>query len=177
MESRPDKAIATARSFPALAPKARGLIACLAVAAEVGASLILVFVAALNLVNLALRYTVREGIPEATEASAIAVVVIGFLGMAQGFRDDSHVRFLIVDRWLRGRESTRGLVIALSLLTLAVLAYDSIRGTWAFAHLRLVAVSMPWLPFWIPELAIPLGAVTSLAVLIARSRPTSTPTQ
>lgn len=139
---------------------------------EATASALLIFVALLGLANFALRGLVRGGIPEASEAAAIAVVVIAFLGMARGFFEHGHVRLSMIERRLPALAAERlqlG-VKMLSLLTLLLLTVYGIAGTLAFAKRTLTAISMPWLPFWIPELAIPVGAAIGFTALLAARR-------
>ena len=121
-----------------------------------------------ELVNLVLRYIFASGIPEISELGGVAVVVVGFLGMARGFLSGDHVNFGAVLNELTRVAGKRVILVPYLLagLTLAIVAYVGFAATAQFAGLYLTAVSMPWLPFWVPMATIPIGSLLGILGLL-----------
>jgi TRAP-type C4-dicarboxylate transport system permease small subunit len=134
-----------------------------------------VLIVILEISNFVLRYIFGTGIPQVTEATAISIVIITFLGMGRGFFFGDHVNFGAIQRKLPAsvRQVVVALAYGLSLFSLGFLTYLGGQTTFKFFHTSFMFFSMPWLPFWVPMGAIPLGAalsVLALARLLALKR-------
>ena len=127
---------------------------------------IIVFV--LEIYNVILRVFFNSGIPQSPEIAGYSLIIITFLGMVRGFKEDYHVQF---DVFLKTKYKTWNKIIGkiaqtITSITMLIIFISSIRVTNNFYSSGLSGISVPWLPIWTVHIFIPIGFGLSLYYLI-----------